>query len=346
MTLRLLAVHQLGRWTAPWDQLVDASPLPTPFLRSWWLTATAGPRTHIMLAVQDGQLLGGLALDGGRLLGRPCWRMCGAGPLCPDHLDLLAAPGYENAVATAVQAWLSRPGARILDLAGVRADSPLRMILPAPVSCEALAVAPWASLPADPGSYLAARPAGFRKTLRKATARMAAAGASHRAHRGASAVRSLERLRQMHCAQWGSRSRFLPSFDRFAAACCLGAEADEVAVHELATQDALIATMATFEVAGRLSLYQSARLTDFQWRDVTLVLLAAVISDACTRGFTEVDFLRGDEPYKSNFARQQRELLRLRAATTGTGRALLAADAIARSARSATARSALLGARR
>lgn len=341
MTPRLLIVPELGRWAAPWDQLVDASPLPTPFLRSWWLTGTGGTRTRIMLAVQDGLLLGGLALDGGRLLGRPCWRMCGAGALCPDHLDLLAAPGCEDLVASAVRAWLLRPGERILDLAGVRAGSPLGMILPAPVSGEALAVAPWASLPADPSSYLAARPGGFRKTLRKATTRMAALGASHRVSRGASAVSGLERLRLLHSAQWGSRSRFLPSFDRFAAACRLGAEADEVAVHEIATADAVIATMVTFEVAGRLSLYQSARLTDFQWRDVTLVLLAAAISDACTRGFAEVDFLRGDEPYKANFARQQRDLLRFRAATTGTGRIILAADSFASSARSAAARSAL-----
>ncbi|HEY2550992.1 MAG TPA: GNAT family N-acetyltransferase [Streptosporangiaceae bacterium] len=341
MTPRLLVVPQLGRWAAPWDQLVDASPLPTPFLRSWWLTGTGGSRSRFLLSVQDGQLVGGLALEAGRLLGQTCWRMCGAGSLCPDHLDLLSAPGHQETVAAAARAWLRRPGGRILDLAGVPAGSPLRMILPAPVSSEALAVAPWASLPADPSSYLAARPAGFRKTLRKATARMAAAGASHRANRGASAVRSLERLRQMHTAQWGSRSGFLPGFDRFAAACRLGAEADEIAVHEIATEEAIIATMVTFEVAGRLSLYQSARLTDFQWRDVTLVLLAAVISDACERGFAEVDFLRGDESYKTNFACQQRELVRLRTATTAAGRAILAADSLVRSARSAAARSVL-----
>jgi CelD/BcsL family acetyltransferase involved in cellulose biosynthesis len=82
----------------------------------------------------------------------------------------------------------------------------------------------------------------------------------------------------------------------------------------------VVATVAAFEVAGRVSLYQSARLTDRRWRDVTTVLLAAIIDDACARGFREVDFLRGAEPYKGRFAPDHRELLRLVAGTGVSGR--------------------------
>ena len=39
----LLDVSRLGQWATQWDQLVDASPLPSPFLRSWWLTGPADP---------------------------------------------------------------------------------------------------------------------------------------------------------------------------------------------------------------------------------------------------------------------------------------------------------------
>ena len=38
------------------------------------------------------------------------WRIMGAGPLCPDHLDLLAVPGQEDAVVRVLQDWLLRPG--------------------------------------------------------------------------------------------------------------------------------------------------------------------------------------------------------------------------------------------
>jgi CelD/BcsL family acetyltransferase involved in cellulose biosynthesis len=75
-----------------------------------------------------------------------------------------------------------------------------------------------------------------------------------------------------------------------------------------------------FEVAGRVSLYQSARLTDLRWRDATTVLLAAIIDDACARGFTEVDFLRGEEPYKGRFTPYHREMFRLVAGKGAVGR--------------------------
>jgi CelD/BcsL family acetyltransferase involved in cellulose biosynthesis len=69
-----------------------------------------------------------------------------------------------------------------------------------------------------------------------------------------------------------------------------------------------------------VSLYQSARLTDRRWRDATTVLLAAIIDDACARGFKEVDFLRGDEPYKARFTRTHREIVRLVAGKGVAGR--------------------------
>jgi hypothetical protein len=93
-----------------------------------------------------------------------------------------------------------------------------------------------------------------------------------------------------------------------------------VVVHELGTGSLVVATVTAFEVAGRVSLYQSGRLTDRRWRDATTVLLAAIIDDACARDFSEVDFLRGDEPYKGRFAANHREILRLVAGQGVAGR--------------------------
>jgi CelD/BcsL family acetyltransferase involved in cellulose biosynthesis len=329
----LLVADRLDGWAAQWDQIAGRSPLPSPFLRSWWLTGAGGPRRRFLLVVQGGRLLGGLALEEGRRWGVPCLRMMGSGPLCPDHLDLLACPGREDAVVRTVRAWLGRPGARLLDVEGVDPGALLLSALPGNVRSEALGGAPWARLPATADAYLAARPRLFRRNLRKAMNRMTAEGAAHRIHRGAAAARSLDTLRRMHGAQWGGRSRFLPRFDRFAAACRLGAVHDEIAVHELHVADTVIAIMVSFEVAGRVSLYQSARLTDFRWRDATTALLAASIFDACDRGFAEVDFLRGDEAYKGNFAPESRELLRLRTASGRAGRAGMLAETAARQAK-------------
>ena len=117
----LLDVPNLNGWAAQWDQLVDASPLPSPFLRSWWLTGAGGPGRQFLLVVDGAHLLGGLALEKRHPL--LSVRMMGDGSLCPDHLDLLVAPGHEAAVVSLLRGWLCRPGERLLDLKGIRAGS-------------------------------------------------------------------------------------------------------------------------------------------------------------------------------------------------------------------------------
>jgi CelD/BcsL family acetyltransferase involved in cellulose biosynthesis len=314
----LLDVPRLDEWAAQWDRLVDSSPLPSPFLRSWWLTGAGGPGRHFLLVVDGPRLLGGLALEKRHPM--QSIRMMGDGSLCPDHLDLLAAPGHETAVIGLLRDWLCRPGERLLDLKGVQAGSRLIEALPGRVRREPMAIAPFTPLPGSPEAYRAALPSLFRRNLRVSAKRLAAEGVTHRTIRGRAILEHLGTLRELHQSQWGNRSRFLPAFDRFAAGFAAGGAADEVVVHELATGDLVVATVAAFEVAGRVSLYQSARLTDRRWRDVTTVLLAAIIDDACARGFREVDFLRGAEPYKGRFAPDYRQMSRLMAGKGVTGR--------------------------
>jgi len=240
--------------------------------------------------------------------------------LCPDHLDLLAAPGHEAAVVSLLRGRLCRPGEHLLDLKGIRAGSRLIEALPGRVRHQPMAVAPFTPLPDNPEEYRATLPSQFRRNLRVSAKRLAADGVTHQAIRGQAVVQRLETLRELHQAQWGSHSGFLPVFDRFAAGFAGGCAADEVVVHELGNDNLVVATVTAFEVAGRVSLYQSARLTDRRWRDVTTVLLAAIIDEACARGFKEVDFLRGDEPYKGRFTRKHREMMRLVAGQGVVGR--------------------------
>jgi len=314
----LLDVPQLDGWAAKWDQLVDSLPLPSPFLRSWWLTGAGGPGRHFLLVVDGAHLLGGLALEKHHPMRSV--RVMADGPLCPDHLDLLAAPGHEATVVSLLRDWLCRPGERLLDLKGIRAGSQLIEALPGRVRLEPMAVAPFTPLPDSPEAYRATLPAQFRKNLRVSAKRLAAEGVAHQAIRGPGVLQRLDTLRELHQAQWGSRSRFLPVFDRFAVGFAGGCAADEVVVHELGRDNLVVATVTAFEVAGRVSLYQSARLTDRRWRDATTILLAAIIDDACARGLNEVDFLRGDESYKGRFARNHRDMSRLIAGQGVVGR--------------------------
>lgn len=329
----LLCVSDLDGWASQWDQLVGHAPLPTPFLRSWWLTGTAGPRRRFVLVADEGRLLGGLALDETGGPGLRALHMMGSGSLCPDHMDLLAAPGEEDVTIGLLRDWFRRPGGRLLDLTGVVGRALVLAALPSPAQRLPFAVAPWTPLPDDSKAYFAGLPSQLRRNLRRASKRLSGEGAAYRANRGEGVATSLETLRRMHEAQWGRRSRFVSQFDRFAAAGRLGAEVDEVVVHELASDETVVATVVAFEVAGRVSLYQSARLTDARWSSAMSVLLGAVIADACDRGFREVDFLRGEEPYKEGFAPRRREMFRLLAARGATGHAARVASLAASTSR-------------
>jgi CelD/BcsL family acetyltransferase involved in cellulose biosynthesis len=323
--LQLLVQPRLGALERAWDALVERLPLPSPFLRSWWLEQTAGGVPRFLLVMDGDELAGGLALQEERWLGVPRLRVMGAGALCPDHLDVVALPGREQDVLAALAAWLRRPGSRVLDLEGVAGGSRLAAALPGRVRREVVAVAPWAPLAADPGDWLRTRPRGFRATLRKATRRLEQEAAEHRVLRDGSVDAALATLRRLHGAQWGERSNFLAAYDQFAAASRAGASRGEVVLHELAAGEVVVAAVSCFELAGRVSLYQSGRLSAHRWRNAATVLLAKVVEDACRHGLTEVDLLRGDEPYKANFASAAREIVRLQAAHGAAGRLALAA---------------------
>jgi CelD/BcsL family acetyltransferase involved in cellulose biosynthesis len=323
--LRVIVRTGLGSLQPAWDDLVERCPLPSPFLRSWWLEQTAGGVPRLLLVMDGAVLVGGLALQEERWLGVPRLRVMGAGALCPDHLDAVALPDREQEVLAALAAWLRRPGSRVLDLEGVAGDSRLAAALPGRVRREVIAVAPSAPLPADPDDWLRTRPPNFRATVRKATRRLEQAAVAHQVVRGASVHAALDHLRRLHRARWDDRSSFLAAYDRFAAASQAGAARGEVAFHQLVAGGEVVAAVSCFEVAGRVSLYQSGRLSERRWRNAATVLLVKVVQDACRRGLAEVDLLRGDEPYKRNFASATRELLRLRAAHGTAGRLALAA---------------------
>jgi CelD/BcsL family acetyltransferase involved in cellulose biosynthesis len=314
----LLEAAELNGWAPQWDRLVDASPLPSPFLRSWWLAAVGGPGRQFLLVVKGARLIGGLAVEKRHPMGSV--RLMGDGPLCPDHLDLLAAPGHEAVVVALLRKWLCRPGDRLVNFKGTRAGSRLSEALPRRARCESMGVAPFVALLDSPDAYRATLPRQFRRNLRVSAGRLAAEGVTHRAIRGRAVPQRLHTLRELHQSQWGTRSKFLPVFDRFAAGFTAGCPAGEVVVHELGNEELVVASIAAFEVAGRVSLYQSARLTEPRWRGATTVLLAAIIDDACARGLKEVDFLRGDEAYKGRFTQNHRELVRLVAGQGVVGR--------------------------
>jgi CelD/BcsL family acetyltransferase involved in cellulose biosynthesis len=184
--------------------------------------------------------------------------------------------------------------------------------LPEGVHRERSAVAPWVVLS---GGGLKDRSAGLRRLLTRTERRIVKEAGSCIVERVDDTEEALRILRSLHSERWGGGSAFLRDFDRFADVARAAAARGELAVYALRGGNETAAILASFEVAGRVSYYQSGRIPTAVWKNASTVLLARAVEDAAHRRMREADFLRGDEPYKSHFATAQRELFRVRCAT-------------------------------
>jgi CelD/BcsL family acetyltransferase involved in cellulose biosynthesis len=322
--LHLVEAAALASFAPAWDALVDASALPSPFLRSWWLESAPAKRPLFLLALEGGSLVGGLALQEDRFLGVPRFRFLGAGPLAPDHLDVVARRGRERDVLDLIAAWFRRAGQRLVELRGAAEAALVAAALPAPVRREPISIAPYEPLPADAASYFADRPSRLQNTIRRAGTRLERAGTVHRVVEPGDAARALETLRSLHHARWGESS-FLRGFSQFTRCAWAGMDRGELVIHELARDSEVVASSVMLEVAGRSSFYQSGRSLDDRSRGAGTVLMARIVEDACRRGSREFDLLRGNDPYKFDWARHQREVVSLLAAHGGRARLALLA---------------------
>ncbi|MCW2794368.1 MAG: hypothetical protein JWO76_3466 [Nocardioides sp.] len=325
----LLVAPELAGHAGAWDALVTSAPVPSPFLRSWWLdSVTARPAAHL-LVMSDGRLIGGVPFARDRVLGISRYRFAGEGVLCPDHLDALALPGHEDEVVDALHAWFVAPGQRIVEVDGLGEDSLLARALAR--SPQPLDVAPWQALPADGTDFLAARSSNFRRSVRKAERRLDEAGVRHRRVDPAGLAEALAAFRLLQGDRDG-RGPLLDQLPVLERALAVGLPLGEARIDVLETPVAVVAVCVAFVVEGRLSLYQVARSLEHEYRSAATVLLHRVIADAVADGCVEVDMLRGDEGYKSSFADERRQLHRLRAGHGVLARGVVATRALVVSA--------------
>ncbi|MGH9031109.1 MAG: GNAT family N-acetyltransferase [Acidimicrobiia bacterium] len=312
----------LGEHGGAWDALVDVAPLPSPFLRSWWLEGVAGPDARFVLVHDGGELIGGLALEEDRPFGirrlRPIGILLGA-----DQLDMVTAPGREHQAAEALRQWLRETPARVVDLPGCSEHTRLVSVLSRP-GVEVVDIAPWTPLPASFSDYMALRPGELRSQIDRPRRRLRREGAQYRVVEPPETERALTHLRPLHAQVFGETSQFLPFFDRFARAAPAGIARRELVMHEFAVDGRTVAVNVCFEVAGRLSYYQVGRDADRRWRGSGTTLIAHAVEHAIEAGCRELDLLRGAEAYKRQWATEQREVLRIRAGRGLAGRVALA----------------------
>ncbi len=316
-----LEIHEgVGPVAAEWDALVANGHPASPFLWSWWLThVTEGEAVALTLHDQQG-LVGGLALQRDRVAGVERLRLPGTGGLEPDHFDVVARDGRHRDVTSALATWL-RAGDRLVDLDGVAESSALRRAMGRRAVVTPVDLAPYAILPATFEEYLAGRRGQTRSTVARSRKRLEKEGVRHQVVDSSAPVdlrtEALDALARLHDGRWGEASALRDRWAVLAPALRAGLEADGAVIHLLRhPEEGIIAVEADLLVAGRVCFYQAGRLTDHRWRGSGSVLKAAVIEHAIAAGRNEYDLLRGDEPYKEEWATSRRPLFRV---STGYG---------------------------
>lgn len=316
-----------------WDDLVGQMAHPSPFLRQWWINGVPQGTPQIVVVRRGAHLIGGAAFEvdhvGPPGLNITRVRCLGQGPLAPDHLDVVARPADVDDVTDAVVAWLRGSGPRIIDLDGLAADGSLATAL-APFIADRTS-APYASLADGADAYLAARPGTLRSTVSRTTKRLTKGGATIGpvAARGDSdtarvrARQALDDLHELHDQRWADESGFLDAWPRFHAAAMAGLASGDVVISEVVAADgAVVATELDLVCGNVVAFYQAGRRTDREWRGAGSALRADILRRSATQGATEYDMLRGDEPYKADWATGSRDLVRVRFGVSATGRAV------------------------
>lgn len=320
--VEMVAVGQLGEHADAWDALVDQMDPPSPSLRSWWVDNAAIGEPVLLLVVDQGQLVGGLALQRWEDHGCERIEMLGGGQLAPDHLDIVALPHDVDRVWGFVRAWLLRPGQRRIDLIGLRSGS--RLLGVSPGGGEAIDPAPYVLLPESWTEYLDSRAGRVRSTITRTDKRLSKAGVTYRVVPAEEIASALEVFRELHDLRWSEESSFIEAWSAFDRAARAGAARDEVVISELVDSTGrVIASEVDFLVGGRLSFYQAGRVTEHDLRGSGSMLKARILAAAIDAGVTEFDLLRGAEPYKVEWADSERELMRVRCAIGWRAKLLL-----------------------
>lgn len=326
-------LDHIGGLGREWDELVAAQPLPSPFLRSWWVDHTASGELKVLACFDRDVLVGGAAFELDRVGVGPARlervRCVGQGALAPDHLDLIAAPDHHLGVARAVLAWLRRPGARVIDLDGLAATGTLARVVGS--STVSRIAAPYADLAGGAEPYLAARPGKVRSTIARTTKRFDRQGVVLWTSSATDVESGLDDLARLHDERWSTESEFLLGWDRLRSAATAGAATGDVTLHALRdAQGEAIAIELDLSVGTRVAFYQAGRRTEREWRGCGSVLRARIIESIDRAGATEYDLLRGDEPYKAEWATARRELCRCWLGVGPLGRAAVRAALLRR----------------
>jgi CelD/BcsL family acetyltransferase involved in cellulose biosynthesis len=337
-----------------WSALFAASGEPSPFLSWEWLSCwwrrfgSAQPLWILEARDRSGSLAGLLALSGRRgLPGARRWQLLGNGLCGADGLDLLArpvdAPLVRGALAAAL---LDGGGWDALDLEDLPRGSPTIAALQRAAAARGVRARVERRFPCPGFAVVGGFEAHLRRIRRRETygrrVRWLSRQPGFRIEVASpeEAVPAMEDLLRLHRLRWAAEggSYGIPSGAPEAFHLDLAprlAARGWLRLYRLQVGGRAIAAVYGLEVGRRFYYYQSGYDPAWSARSPGMVLVGRTVEDAYARGLTDYDFLRGEEPYKLDWAGDRRETcaVRLRQRSLRAGAAAAAQEAL-RAARS------------
>ncbi|MCY1077361.1 GNAT family N-acetyltransferase [Archangium lansingense] len=298
-----------------------------------WHLQLGGRRRLFLLTVRDesGVLAGvlPLSLEERRWGGvRLKWlRWLGDEGVGSDYLDALLRPGDEAALADVLADALERVQHEwdILELSDVEETSPTVALLEA--SCRARGWnlertgrnrCPYEVFEAGErfDTFLARTARADNFVRRRKWLERQAGFSLTRAEKPEELARALPEFFRLHELRWGARSGLCaPDVQAFHQAVVpLLSAAGKVRIYLLSVGGRAVASVYALRHGRTFSYYNAGYDPEWKSRSVGLVLVGETFRDALAEGFSEYDFLRGVEAYKSDWARQLRTTVRLRIA--------------------------------
>ncbi|QRN98609.1 GNAT family N-acetyltransferase [Archangium violaceum] len=300
------------------------------WLFGWHLHFGRERRLFILTARDEtGGLVGVLPLSieeqrwaGGRLR----WlRFLGDEAVGSDYLDAILRPGDEPAIAGALVDALASTWREwdILELADMEETSPLVALLRA--RCEARGWhlestgrnrCPYEAFEVGESfdTLLARVPRADNYLRRRKWLERQKGFAITKAEDPEALALALPEFFRLHALRWGARSSLdAPDVQEFhrAVVPLLAAEG-KVRVYLLSVEGRAVASVYALLHGRTFSYYNAGYDPEWKARSVGLVLVGETFRDALAEGFSEYDFLRGVEAYKSDWTRGLRTTVRLR----------------------------------
>jgi len=314
---------------ADWEALCDATPAATPFQRpAWgisWMRWEGIEHPRVVAVFCGADLVGMLPAFLWGSPQEPVLSLLGAG--VSDHLDALAAPGFEEATLHAARGWLeeSRPSwtSCAFDEIGPRA---LLRRLPPPRGSRATmreqSVCPVLVVGEREPVVERVVPRAQGARLRKARRRAERLGLVETLRAGAEDFPEILRiLFALHARRWASRGEtgmsrpgVLQMHERIAGAF---AARGMLRLYALRVGGRYGAVVYGLREGARLHLYMQGIEPELEHVSPGVVLLGAALEDALAEGVREIDFLRGTEPYKYEWGAADEPNVRLCLETPG-----------------------------